>query len=70
VKQRKSSVEHGVTCDRRDRKVRGPATRDVIRPKGHKPRLAIGAACHLGNDFDTPTVNWSCVAVKAIRLIR
>jgi len=31
-----------------NRNVRGPATRDVIRPKGHKPRLAIGAAYYFG----------------------
>jgi hypothetical protein len=30
VKPRTPSVEHGVIRDRRDRKVRGPATRDVF----------------------------------------
>jgi hypothetical protein len=45
VKQRTLSVERGVTRDRDDRNVRGPATRDVIRPQGPKPHLAISAAC-------------------------
>jgi len=32
VKQRMPSVEHGVIRDRCNRKVRGPATRDVLNP--------------------------------------
>ena len=50
-KQRKPRVEREVIRERRDRKVRGPATRDVIWPKGHKPHLEISEACHLWVTF-------------------
>jgi len=36
VKQRKPSVEHGVICDRRNRKVRGPATRVGVSPRARE----------------------------------
>jgi hypothetical protein len=51
VKQRTLSVEHGVIRDRGDRNVRGPATRDVIRPQGPKPHLVISAACCIYTRF-------------------
>jgi len=39
-----SSTEQSVTGA--NRKARGPATRDVIGPRGHEPHLEISAAYH------------------------